>query len=143
MKPYIFIIFTLVVLTSCRKKYTYTCTEPQLVLQQQGYSPAEWDTIIIRYFEKGYTQLTDADTFVADSTNEVLLLDPGNDTKDLEIHLPSVNRSYRLYDITVTPVTYEDDQYSAVECYSDISYMLDGQFFSHINTPVVYADLLK
>lgn len=137
------VLLLLLLLVACKKKYTYTCDEPQLVLEQRGYDSTEWDTIIIKYYDKGYNELIDNDTFVAENTDDVLLLDPGSDTRDLEIYLLSVNKTYRLYDIQLDVRTYEDGEYSSVTCYSGLSYNLDGERFTHDNTAVARAYLYR
>lgn len=104
---YLLLLLTyLLCVTACRKTYTYTCNDPQIVIEQQGYDSTEWDTVIVRYFDRGYTTHKKDDTFVAGNIDNVLLLSPGTNGDDLEIYLPSVNCTYRLSDIRITENTY-------------------------------------
>lgn len=147
MKCYKLLLFLLLpAITSCRRTIVVTCTAPQIVLQQQGYTPSEWDTIITRVYDTGYQLPMVADTFVANNvTNELLISPDMAKPKDFLIFLPSVNRTYRLYDIKITPRTVTITKGEQTTCYDDISFTLDSTVVSGLSvaTGKVYAQLKK
>lgn len=128
--------------TSCRKTYTYSCVNPKFVLEQQGYYSAEWDTIITRVYNKGYLPPVITDTFIAVNLTDVLTINlDEQDLKDFEVFLPSVGRTYQLYNVEITSRSAQTSDDNPLVCYNDMTYMLDGQNFRPPNTAIIYAVL--
>lgn len=142
-------IVLLITLSACGKTKwgTYACTTPNIILQQAGYDHTEWDTIITYVYEPGFSSVFIIDTFVTETVNnELLIAHDVNNPKDYEIFLPSVNRSYKVYDIKDIPKTAKlpVDQPDKT-CYNDISFFVDGEEISGLNSSggTVYTQLKK
>ncbi|MBW7913083.1 MAG: hypothetical protein H3C54_05135, partial [Taibaiella sp.] len=79
---------------------SYSCKVPAIVLQQEGFSASEWDTIITTVYEPDFQYLIASDTFITtDITNELLVTPDIHSPKDFSVFLPSVNRVFLIYDI--------------------------------------------
>lgn len=143
MKPqYLLFAALLFLAASCRKTYTYTCTNPQILIQQEGYDSTAWDTVITWVYNKGYLPPVIADTFITtDITNELLIEPSATDPKDFEIYLPSVNRKHKVYDIQLTTRTTEVEQGQKGSCYNRVAFMVDGEAFSYEGHKTVYATI--
>lgn len=134
----------MMIVASCRKTYTYSCINPQFVLEQEGYDDTEWDTVVTKVYGQGYVQPAITDTFIAKELNDVLTIYLDKESlKDFEIILPSVNRIYKLYGIEIKSHTAQAaDDYPEV-CYNDVAYILDGQRISPPNAAIIYNKLSK
>lgn len=115
-------------IVSCQKTTTYQCTTPAIVLQQEGFTASEWDTVITTVYTSGFRPPMVADTFVAKSLTDELLIKPDGFQRDYAIYLPSVNKLYRVYGILVFENTQERTKkgdYS--ECYDRVSLSLENE----------------
>lgn len=138
------LLFLLLLLTACRKSQTYICSTPQILLQPEGFTEAEWDTVITRVYNPDFKEPYIADTFLATALDDVLLITPyTDDEKDFEVFLPSINKSYRLYDIVITPRTEQGGKNDEPECYHDINMMLDGTVYTFSNTKLPLVKLFR
>lgn len=139
---YLLFAALLLLLASCRKTYTYTCTNPPILIRQEGYDSTAWDTVITLVYNKGYLPPVIADTFITtDITNELLIVPSATDPKDFEIFLPSVNRTYKVYNIQLTIRTTEVEQGQQGSCYNGVSFLADGEAFSYEGHKTVYATI--
>lgn len=118
---------------------------PQIVLQQEGYTETEWDTVVTRVYEPGFKEPVITDTFVAKKPDDVILITPEqNNLKDFEVHIPAVNATHRLYDIDIEVATAEvSGENSTALCYHSISYLLDGEQHSFTNAETAISVIKK
>lgn len=122
-------LFAIVLLiTACQKTVTVQCTTPAIVLQPEGFSASEWDTVITTVYSSGFRPPMVADTFIAKNLTDELLIKPEGFYRDYAIYLPSTNSLYRVYGILVFENTVErrkKGEYS--ECYDRVSLSLDNE----------------
>lgn len=147
MKMYHLLLIVLFA-TACNKHRTtsYNCKTPQILLYQEGYGVTEWDTIITEVYEPGYQLPVVADTFIAaDIANQLLITPIIDQPKDFLISLPSVDTSYRLYDIVIITRSMTAPAGQQPDCYHDISFMLNGNPTGSLKVSdgKVYAALKK
>lgn len=138
----------LLLVAACKKPGTtmYSCKTPQILLYQEGYSAAEWDTIITQVYEPGYQLPVLTDTFVAaDIANQLLISPVANEPKDFLIILPSVDTTYRLHDIKIATRSNIATTGQQPDCYHGISFILDGKPMTDliVSDGKVYASLKK
>lgn len=125
---------------------SYSCKVPAIVLQQEGFTATEWDTIITAVYEPLFQQPSVSDTFIAtDITNELYITPDINNPKDYAIFLPSVNRTFRVYDIGFFTNYQQAPEGQQPDCYHDISLTLDSNRINNLETTTgrVYVQLKK
>lgn len=126
-----YILLLCICIAACKKKVrtvTYTCNTPAIMLYNQQYSNSQWDTIITMVFDKGYKQPMIIDTFVAlHNAHQLQINHDMSNPKDYIIYLPSVSKTYKLYDVTVNVKRVDAPEDSKPNCYHDIDFTLDSQ----------------
>ena len=148
MKPY-YLLFLLFLTNACRKPVSmvpYSCKVPAIVLQQEGFTATEWDTIITTVYEPDFQYPIASDTFIStDITNELLVTPDIHSPKDFSIYLPSVNRVFLLNDIIFLTRYEQAPEGQRPDCYHEISFNLDDKQVSglDVSTGRVYAQLKK
>lgn len=149
MRSFLYTILVISVVTGCSKRpemRTYSCRTPQIVLQQQGFDQAEWDTIITTVYEPGFLYPIASDTFVTtDITNELLITPDINSPKDFAIFLPSVNKIFLVHDISFINRYQNAPEGQKADCYHDINFSIGDELVTGLNTATghVYARLRK
>ena len=125
---YLFLV--LIFAAACKKDriVSHVCKMPEIVLYNQQYSVSEWDTIVAMVFDKGFKQPMVVDTFIAPSNaNQLYISHDAYNPKDYVIYLPSVDRVYKLYDITVHVNRQDGPEDEKPDCYHDMDFTLDSQ----------------
>lgn len=124
-----YLLLVLIFVAACKKERTVSrvCKMPEIVLYNQQYSISEWDTIVTMVFDKGFKQPMVVDTFIAPSNvNQLYITHDAGNPKDYIIYLPSVDRLYRLYDITVHVNRQDGPEDVTPDCYHDMDFTLDS-----------------
>lgn len=144
-----YLFFLLCLLGACRKPVrmvSYSCKVPAIVLQQEGFAVTEWNTIITTVYEPMFQQPSVSDTFIAtDITNELYITPDINNPKDYAIFLPSVNRTFLIYDIIFLTRYQQAPEGQRPDCYHDVSLTLDSKGINNLQTTTgrVYIQLTK
>ncbi len=145
---YYYILFISLLAIACNKPQSvpYSCKVPAIVLQQEGFTATEWDTIITTVYEPDFLYPIASDTFITtDITNELLITPDIHSPKDFSIFLPSVNRVIIVNDIGfITRYEYAPEG-QRPDCYHDISFNLDDRLVSGLDasTGRVYVQIRK
>ena len=148
MKPY-YLLFLLFFTAACRKPVnvvSYSCKVPAIVLQQEGFTATEWDTIITTVYEPDFQYPIASDTFITtDITNELLVTPDIHSPKDFSIYLPSVNRVFLIYDIGFFTHYQQAPEGQQPDCYHDVSLTMNSEGFYNLKTTTgkVYIQLKK
>jgi hypothetical protein len=143
------LLFLLFLLGACRKPaqmVPYSCKVPAIVLQQEGFTATEWDTIITTVYEPDFLYPIASDTFITtDITNELLITPDIHSPKDFSIFLPSVNRVIIVNDIGFITRYEHAPEGQRPDCYHDISFNLDDRLVSGLDasTGRVYVQIRK
>lgn len=130
-------------MVSCTKYEEFSCTTPAIVLQQQGYTAAEWDTVITTVHLKNGS--TVADTFITTATTNELFIETNNaEVTYYTIFLPSVQRSYTLRDIIINERTQTRAVGTRSICFNSISFYVDDQLYDYPGavSDKVYATIM-
>lgn len=144
MRTLIVILLATILLAGCNKKYTYSCEDPVVVLEKGSYTAAEWDTIIVYVYDKGFQPPATIDTFTSDDSTKVLRILPvANYPKDIEIIIPAANDTYRMNNINLlsrhqTPVDEVE-----VACYSGAEFTINGTDYNYNENQSLIKHALK
>lgn len=124
----------------------YSCKVPAIVLQQEGFTATEWDTIITTVYEPDFLYPIASDTFITtDITNELLITPDIHSPKDFSIFLPSVNRVFLIYDIGFFTHYQQAPEGQQPDCYHDVSLIKNSEGIYNLKTTTgrVYIQLKK
>jgi|GEM_PF-7010082 len=140
----VLILLAMAAIASCKRTYMQVCDLPRLVLEPVDFTAEEWDTVITRVYNPGFSSPIITDTFIAENADDVLLVSIGSgDAKDFEIEVPAINKIYRLHNIMFTERTLTVTEGAEEQCYHDMSFVLDGVDHQYNGAELIQAALHK
>lgn len=144
MRTLIVILLATILLAGCDKEYMYTCDDPVILLEKGSYTAAEWDTIIVYVYDKGFQPPAAIDTFTSDDSTKVLRILPvANYSKDFEIIIPAANDTYRMNNINLLPRQQTTVDEAEVECYSGATFTINGTNYNYNENQSLIKHALK
>ncbi len=140
MKSLLTLLTAALLLSSC-STYTDQCQNEGITFRLTGFSRSELDTVVIRQFFRNSAIEAKDPVLIPTSDNfyngDTATLSRGSimaDSFDVQISIPSLNRSIHITDIISEPphsVSYKVPIFASVkrdECYNKLlSYKIDGQ----------------
>lgn len=144
---YLFIpLLALLTLGSCNKEIAFNCQlYPTLVLQPDGYTYAEWDTLEIRTYDANGNQLNDSVTFYPIDLQDVFTINPTFAyNPDVSITIVATGDVHWLRDVQLTQATTMGKEKRGVaECYNGVNYNINGETKSYNKEALITQPLKK
>lgn len=140
------LLFLLCSICACQKEITVGCNlNPKIVLEPEGYTTAEWDTIYIKLYEQGMPVGGGTDTFIAKNLEDVLVVYVApNYTYDIAITIAATNHTHWVSNISVEDATVtQNSNEPRQDCYRTVRFSIAEHSYHYAQNGIAKAVLKK